>query len=47
MWYVEAIVNYSTQEKVRYEGLTGEQSMHVHAELYDRGYPLVRSGLMR
>jgi len=47
MWYAEAVVNYNTQEKIRYEGLTQDQSRAVHAEFYDAGYPLVRSGLMR
>lgn len=47
MWYVEILVSAITGEKIRYEGLTQEQSRDVHRQMYVHRYPMVRSGLMR
>ncbi len=46
MWYVEAIINFTTGEKERYEGLTQLQSRAIHSDYSLRGVPSVRSGPM-
>lgn len=46
MWYVEAVMNWQTKTKERWEGLTKEQSREVHQKYYDAGVPLVVSGRM-
>ena len=46
MWYVEAIVNWNTGEKERYEYLTQEQSRAVHSAYSQRGVAQVTSGRM-
>ena len=46
MWYVEAIMNFATGEKERYEGLTQEQSRAVHAQYSEQGVAQVSSGRM-
>ena len=46
MWYVEALINFQTGEKERYEGLTQEQSRAIHSEYSQRGVASVTSGRM-
>jgi len=47
MWYVEATLDIHTGEKLKYVGLTKDQSRALHSELSTAGHPIVRSGLMR
>jgi len=47
MWYVEAVINYQTGERERYEGLTQEQSRVIHSQYSQRGVPMVSSGRMQ
>ena len=46
MWYVEAIINFATGEKERYEGLTAKQSRAIHGQYSRRGVAQVTSGRM-
>lgn len=46
MWYVEAILDWRTKVKERWEGLTQEQSKELHNKYYNMGAPLVTSGRM-
>jgi hypothetical protein len=51
MWYVERIVNWQTQEKEMWVGLTQDQSRSLHSELSQEHFSgnstaMIRSGKM-
>lgn len=46
MWYVEAVIDWRTKTKERWEGLTKEQSRELHQKYFANGVPLVTSGRM-
>lgn len=47
MWYVEAIMNWQTQETERWEYISEECAKELHLKYYDMFVPSVKSGVMK